>query len=101
MARLSAVHNIHALDVCIRYVKSHGFFITSTWCVHRTKYVKLLAAATKGDLRGGKQQNGAKTADDWKAGQADAMEEAAEAEDKTEKQEQTRDDAQEQAEAGE
>ena len=74
--------------------------------------MKLLAAATKGDLRGGKQQNGAKAADDGEAnaaagnGKADnegtKKEEAApDAADKTEKREETGEDLQEQIPAGE
>ena len=105
-----AVHNMRVSNEYFKHVKCHVFFVTSTWRMCRTKYVKLLAATTKGDLREGKQQNGAKSADDKKAstaagnGKADkeaTKEEEGEAEDKTEKQEKTGEDPQEQTAAGE
>ena len=101
------MHNMHEY---FKHVKCRVFYVTSTWRMCRTKYVKLLAATTKGDLREGKQQTGAKSADDKKgstaAGNAKAdkeatKEEEAEAEDKTEQQEETGEDPQEQAAAGE
>ena len=101
---------MHVSNECFKHAKCHVLFVTRTWRMCRTKYVKLLAATTKGDLREGKQQNGAKNADDKKAstaagnGKADkeaTKEEEAEAEDKTEKQEETGEDPQEQTAAGE